>query len=323
MARTKRSDVHRVGAIVPADYEIVLSYSCGSSAGPSMGLNCEAELVGFEPCPKCVPGRTCAGPHKPIMNKHVEGLGCCVAGLKKRGEKFAEHGGGGKCTACGACYVYGDVWRHTSGEHIHVGHQCARKYELLADRSAFEIELGRRKQAHAVAVQRALNEEKRGAVLSANPGLEAALETKHHIVADIRARFVQYCSLSPAQIALVLKLANEVNNPTPAKEGEAKVAAPTGRQTFRGVVVSVKEQVSDWGVVEKMTVKVQTPAGIWLAWGTAPQGLRTECRMAGVKLHGAEIELTATLQRGRDAHFVFAKRPVGSLVSPIRTSESE
>jgi hypothetical protein len=300
---TKRTDIHRSGAIVPADYEIVLSYAAGSHGCPPMGINCESEpiydvkglIVGY--------------------NKHVAGLGCCVTGLRQRGERFAAYGSVGKCTACGANYVYGDVWRHEpTGEHIHVGHQCAQKYELLADRSAFELALGRRKQAHAVALQRAINEEKRTAVLQANPGLEEALTAQHHIIADIRTRFVQWCELSPKQIALVMKLADEIKNPAPPKPEEKKVPAPSGRVTFQGLVISEKEHESMYGTTLKITVKVQTPDGAWLAWGTAPSALLAECRAANVELRGQLIELTATLSAGRDPFFAFAKRPVGKLV---------
>lgn len=311
---TKRTDIHRAGAIVPADYQIALSYSLGNSNNPPFRTNCEREIVGYEKCADCT-SDGCGNPHyhTPIYAKHAEGLGCCVTGLRLRGERFAEHGGNGHCTACGAAYIYGDVWRHTSGEHIHVGHMCAHKYGLLADRSAFELELGRRKQAQAVEVQRALSAEARGKILAENPGLAEALEVSHYIIADIRARFVRTLRISPAQIALVFKLANEIKNPAPPRPEERHVPAPEGRVTFKGSIVSAKWHEGDWGSALKVVVKVETPDGSWLAWGTAPARLLDETRDldggATDRVRGLTVELAGTLSPGRDKHFAFFKRP--------------
>lgn len=101
-------------------------------------------------------------------------------------EKFAGTGGLGKCSVCGACYIYGDLWKHEStGEHIHIGQDCAAKYELLADRSAFELEADRRKAATARECIKAANKSHREAFLASHPGLEAALTCDHPIVKDI------------------------------------------------------------------------------------------------------------------------------------------
>lgn len=284
-----RADTHRPGAIIPAEYQFVLAY-----AGPTthMGLTIPSINV----------------------DKVVE--------LRRSGAKFALTGSTFNCSVCGAAFKEGQIWRHEpSGEHIYVGHQCAVKYQLLADLSAFELEQGRVRDAAAREFQRKINAEQRAAFLAANPGLEAALETKHIIVEDIAEKFRnRYTSLTPAQVALVFKLANEAASP---KTVEINIPAPEGRATFRGTIVSIKTVEDRWNRYGRtvITVKVSTPEGIWLAWGTAPL-----IRRDGPRLHatdgivpidkGDEIEITATLTRGREPHFAFFKRPRAKLVTP-------
>lgn len=293
-----RTDPHRKGAIIPAEYDYVFSFNMPTSHEgqpiQGSGVNCELDLSWTE----TQDGQTIhhQGAHRP------EG-GCCIIGLRQRGARFAAHGGAGRCTACGAAFVYGDIWRHASGEHIFLGHECARKYGLLADRSAWELEHGRRKQAAAVAAERAQRHEAREAFLARYPGLREDLQVEHRIVRDIAQRFEQYQSLSEKQVALVRKLAHEVRNPAPP---EAHVPAPEGRTTFQGRVVSIREQDSPYGRVTKIVIKIEAQGGVWLAWGTCPQSLD-----AG---RGDLVELTATLSRGRDKHFAFYKRPTGARV---------
>nr|NIO76640.1 hypothetical protein [Armatimonadota bacterium] len=148
--------------------------------------------------------------------------------------------------------------------------------------------------------------------LADHPGLAEALETDHHIVRDIAYRFRRFCELSPKQIALVMKLHNEAMNPEPE---EKHVPAPEGRKTFRGIVVSQKVHDNGYGSQVKITVKVETPEGSWLAWGTCP-ALILDSRPLGIyDLRGSEVEIRATLSRSdRDEHFAFMKRPQGNLL---------
>ena len=97
-----RTDLHRPGAIVPAHYVYVLSYS----------------LPTFE-----------NGWPIPAINVDL------ILKLKQEPNAiFAKTGGVGKCSVCGAHFIYGDLWRHTfSGEYIHLGHDCADKYSLLKE----------------------------------------------------------------------------------------------------------------------------------------------------------------------------------------------
>jgi hypothetical protein len=303
--RSKRTDPHRPGAITPADYEHVLSFSLASSNGgwpiPAIGVNCELDNRVIH-----ADGRVENGQHQPDGQ-------CCTIGLRLAGEVFARHGGPGKCDICGAHYIYGDVWRHLpTRELIFLGHDCVAKYEMLADRSAWELQNGRVRAAAATACLRAGKAQERARFLAEHPGLDVALDTDHPIVRDIKGRFTRWASVSEKQVALVFKLAHEAANPEPE---EVLVKAPTGKVTFRGTVVSWKRQEMSSFDAYKGTVKVKTPEGIWLAWGTIPASILDESAKHG-PVRGCEVEITATLLAGREPHFAIIKRPKGKLLKP-------
>jgi hypothetical protein len=139
---------------------------------------------------------------------------------------------------------------------------------------------------------------------------------------DLEAKLMSFGSLSEAQMALAFKLHSEAF--CPARPSETNVAAPEGRQTIRGTVVSVKEHRGDFGDTLKMTVKVTTDAGTWLCWGTVPSGLTARTwspyqtdhagALTSEVAKGVEVEFTATLVRGREPHFAFFKRPTNATI---------
>jgi uncharacterized membrane protein len=170
-----------------------------------------------------------------------------------------------------------------------------------------------------------------------------ALACKHRIARDIVARFERWGSMSQPQANLLAKLWAEEKNPKPQ---EAHVAAPIAdkRQRISGRVVSCKWQESDYGGAYKMTVKMETPEGSWLAWGTVPAALETLARERRQSLRadfeakwdekwdeekaiardaesmalpsneadvikGATVALDAMLKPGKDAHFAILSRP--------------
>jgi hypothetical protein len=306
----KRTDPHRKGAIIPGEYEHVLHYNLATTQDgwpiPSFRVNCE--LDGRH---KDADGKWVNGEHSPDGN-------CCVVKLNATA-KWAEHGNTGKCTACGSRFVYGEVWKHIpTGEHIHLGHICGTNYGMMVDRSAFELEAGRRAQAIATQLRREQNELDRAEFLANYPGLAEALETDHRIVRDIAFKFQRNCELSPKQIALVMKLHNETMNPEPE---EKHAPASEGKQTFRGTVVSQKLHDNGYGSQVKITVKVDTPNGSWLAWGTAPSGILNSDDSV-YDYRGYEVEITATLTRSdRDEHFAFMKRPRGKVLKAAESNE--
>ncbi len=122
--RRTRTDAHRPGAIVPTDYYPLMSYSLATTEGgwpvPSIGIE---QVIAF------------------TAEAHTAG--------------HRVFGSVGKCGICGACFIYGDLWKHESGELVHVGHDCADKYSMVADRQSWERENGRvRARAARVATLR-------------------------------------------------------------------------------------------------------------------------------------------------------------------------
>ncbi|KKN81416.1 hypothetical protein LCGC14_0320290 [marine sediment metagenome] len=306
---TTRNDNHRVSEIRPAEYTWVTSYSLPSASFPIWNME-----------------RVRALQSDPAVR------------FFQHPERASQPG---RCDVCGANFVHGDIWKHEDGEHIHMGHDCAGKYELYADRAEWNLEQKRRRAEKAKVTEARLNAEKRAAFLAEHPGLEEALAVDNSFVADVAARFERKPWLSPAQVAAVMKTARRIADAA-NRPPEQNVPAPEGRVTVRGTVVSVKSRETDWGTQFKMTVKVVTDAGTWLAWGTCPQTLfdaqhaednrlrdawnaevdsldlndlqselsnGTRTGPGRSDLRGSAVEFTATLKQGRDAHFAIFTRP--------------
>lgn len=278
---TKRTDPHRPGAIVPADYSPVLVYNGASSEGgmpiPSFNVNCELERR----------------PHAPDGD-------CCVLGLLAK-VKFAATGSTGKCSVCGAHFVYGEVWKHEpTGEHVHLGHDCAAKYDLVANTPEWSAKLAMLKRRRAATVEHLMRDKREDAFCARVPGLASVLHAvAHPIVADLRGSLRSWGSLSEKQVELAFKIAWDAYCPERPKVEEVHVKAPEGRAVVEGKVVSLKVHDSAYGSTLKMTVKVATPGGTWLCWGTALEGVEV----------GQVVKFRATLSPGKDAHFSFFKRP--------------
>lgn len=303
----KRTDTHRPGAINPTEYRIAVYYARASvmDGWPVPPLNIDRVIE--------------------VQQAHR---------ASGRGSMF---GSIGKCGVCGAVYVEGELWHHdATGDIVHVGRDCAAKYELIGDVIAEREYQSARDGARRVTAAQVIKEQKReerDELLTAHPGLEQDLQIDHHIIADIAAQFQQRRSLSDAQVALVQKIADQVRNPS---AGEAHVPAPLGKGvTFEGEIVSVKLQVSEqYGATWRMTVKVLTEGGSWLAWGTVPAAIvppptgssyrddeDQRERQVRSALRGRTVKIKATLVAGRESHFAIMKRPRAELVALPTSSE--
>jgi hypothetical protein len=298
MKNSKRTDCHRPGAIIPSDYEEVLiegwgyvAYIQGRQGEPPFGVR---ETVNF------------------LMAERAKGR-----------QVF---GGIGKCGVCGAWFMEGVVLRHVpTGDYVHLGHMCAEKYEMLAD-CDWDAATSMVRRQRAAELTRIENERLKvwaWSEVDKVEGLRAALETNHHIVADIKARVDKGRVPSERQTALVFKLAKEAVERVP----EVYATAPTGRVTVRGVVVSTRTDEGPWGTAQKMVVKVTEADGsIWLVWSTAPQSIYDSLHTTfghGEPLKGKEVEFTATLSPGKDKHFAFCKRPTkGRVVTTPAVAEA-
>lgn len=274
-----RTDPHTPSLFVPAHYRYLVSYVFGHNFMPPINVDRAVQFMR----------------ERPLFKHPTWGFSL------------------GKCSVCGAHFNYGDLWLHEpTGELITVGHDCADKYSLMADRSAFELEVGNAKAARAAEIEKVEKAEAEAAFFPQHPGLEEAFACSHNIVQDIKARFAKWGNISDKQVALVLKLAAEAAAPKPIVVEEAHTSAPEGRVTFTGTVVAVKNVDTEYGWQTKVTVKVETPEGSWLAWGTCPAAILSQTTNDG-GVRGKRVEITATLKRGRDAHFALMSRPAGRL----------
>lgn len=320
----RRTDPHRPGALVPADYESCLDYSmatCSAATGPVPPI-----------------GVDCTWPHTLPDGRVYHGVcpdsgRCCVRSAegRARGAGHEVFGGVGRCGVCGAHYTYGTLFRHRSGELVHMGHDCADKYRLMYDRSAWEVENGRLRAALARNVERAVHDEQRRAFLDARPGLEGALALGRsddgatramRTIADVRDKFYAWRSMSDKQVELVMRLAGQILDPPPPERHCPAPVGP-GRVTFTGEIVSVKAGDGYMGGVSyKMTIRVETEDGsTWLAFGTCPSSLtdilHPTSHWGGGKiseLRGRVVEVTAGLALPRERrdggdHFAFMSRP--------------
>ncbi len=273
--RIKRTDCHRPGAIIPADYT-------------------QGDFYAFPDDGDFLPD------YFEVREQQAADREARASGLEVFGVP-------GVCGVCGAQFKYGAVFHHEPTQaRVHMGHDCAGKYQMLANFAAWD--------AHAEAFKRAragrLEAERRRVNLAAfaveHPEAAAALEAPtHRILRDIAARNDGSAPLTEAQLALVLKISRE-EKARAELPPEAHVDAPEGKLVVEGVVVSKRVVDSDWGSSIKMTVKIVTPAGSWLCWGTCPASLTVDpdrCERGDV------VRFTATLKRGRDAHFAVFSRP--------------
>lgn len=329
--QAKRTDPHRPGTIVPAEYEWVLSYHGATTHDgwpvPAFGIDCATDRRKWYDADGAEVGRFARDEDGKLLATHcVNGEHdpdgqCCVIGLATIAKaKFADHGRTCQCSSCGTRFVYGDVWRHVpTGEHVHVGWICAEKYELLTDRSAFELAAARRKQATAAACTRAERAEQCQAFLDAHPGLAEALTTAHHIVSDIAVRFRRSATLSEKQVALVFKLHAEATAPKVCDycggahdldhcEQRQPVQNTDKRSQVRGRVLATKWVDSMYGGVVKMLVLLEGGSKLW---GTAPNSLLK----SQDELKGQRVEFMAMVQPSRDDRFFgFFSRPTQALV---------
>jgi hypothetical protein len=309
-----RTDPHRPTALVPEDYDHILTFArIPSSAYPFVGIVTPDMVAAVEA------EYHEAEAHSVYM---AEGVGI--------------HGAAFACDACGARYNYGSLFRHKpTGEVISMGHDCADNFNMgYPVAQAQSIRKGRER---ALIISRKRSARFRGLLGWArkqSPELLAALKADHYITKDIRQKLIQYAEsprLSPKQEALLLKLAADTAKREERKkeqDAEPKVPVPVTDERIRveGTVVSFKWDDFGGG---KVTVKVETPDGSYLLWGTCPSAIVDQLEEEqntypfqteeGVPIHrpttkslicGRTLSFTAKVKPGnRDPHFGFFSRP--------------
>ncbi len=291
MSNAQRTDPHRPGAIVPADYEYVFSYSLAT---------------------------TCDDWPVPAVN--VRELIVPLLASARRGEALLfEHPtwgwATGKCSVCGAHFLHGDVWRHVpTGEHLTLGHICAEKYSLAADRGAWEVLRGRAIDRARNAARRRWAAQRFQSVLRGERDLRAAFivartdSAVHDISRKVATRWGEP---TDGQCRLVLAVARRIleqrANPDPPALPIPEELLE-GRHVVRGKVLGTKSQPGytyHSADVLKMLVRVPVEGGAFKLWGTAPDSI-----LGDGPIRGRTVEFTARIQQSPDDRaFGFFSRP--------------
>lgn len=236
----------------------------------------------------------------------------------------------GTCTICGQgiCDV---VWIASASERLMIGVDCAGTFAQNLGKSFRDAKSGllkvkreatTRRKGEKLAIVLAPLRAEMIAWIADYPGTFRA-----NVAANALRVMDKGRRLSAAHMALVTRLRSEeapapvVRVQRPEKAAEVNVAAPEGRTTVRGVVVSAKGEERAFNgrpvMVYRMTVKVDTGAGVYFVNGTLPQALFDACEehLENVDgwvsvLRGCEVEFSADLTRSDDRDFfAFASRP--------------
>src|ERR1044072_4837716 len=164
-----RTDVHSPNNIVPSNYVEIMHYQArGGMFAEGFGYDCESELV--------YDGNGVAIG----KNAHTSNNCCVTRFMATHNVTLAEcspaHSNVGlRCGVCGASFRRGSLYRHEpSGEYIFLGHDCAAKYELQHDLTAFELREKREQKRVKTLKSRYTNAQKREAWLALTPGLAEA-----------------------------------------------------------------------------------------------------------------------------------------------------
>lgn len=305
-ATMNRTDIHRPVEMDPAAYEYVgAADNAAGDPGARKGIQSEYTYFGVTV--------TAFSP--------VGAIRTALETLVARNDPMGR--GVYQCHHCGARLRYFAVMLHVpTGEHITVGETC------LSGRFSLESKADFDRLRKAAELDRAAQR-----IKTAAREFVAKLEGDTAIALDREVDFVAHFGLDPNGYAarkiedyrdklwnkygslfesgtnFVAKLIAEnkgqvVRQAQVAAEraAEVKVPAPTGRVTFEGVIVKRVWKDSDFGGAMKLTVKVTTPAGIYLVWVSEPSKVQFE--------RGDTIRMTATLTRSNDNEsFAFGKRP--------------
>lgn len=135
--------------------------------------------------------------------------------------------------------------------------------------------------------------------------------------ADLAERLRKFGSLSEAQVAAVERgLAREAERAAEVDRAKAAGPLPRGRMDVEGVVLSFKDQKSQFGMTLKMLVKLDDGRKLY---GTVPLALMGEWDDQGERSNfaevGSRVRFSATVEpSGDDPAFGFFKRPTGASV---------
>jgi hypothetical protein len=201
------------------------------------------------------------------------------------------------CDHCGAWFLYGAVFEHQNGDVIVVGNQCATQAFGFSSRR--EVDLAKARKAVQLAKERSAKAKAVKAFLEAHPGLDQVLELEHPIIQSISSQLIRWGKISDKQVALVHKLAADMQKP---KVEEPKIPVVAGRRQLTGKIVSSKVQDGPYGSQIKILLICEDGQKLW---GTCPSGL-----LGNDPVRGQTVRFTATVEVSpQDPCFGFFKRP--------------
>ena len=205
-------------------------------------------------------------------------------------------GGQGRIAAFG--HVYSGVCFQCDGK---CGHWSTVEHE---ERLAKRREKDRERRAAKRAAEREATRQQGLAFIAEHEGLAQALEVEHHITLDLKNSALTYGSLSEAQVALALKVAEQVAE----REAQPSAEVVEGRGEVTGEVRSIKWEDNDFSYSGGMVCKivVADERGFRL-YGTAPKAIVEEIEV------GSRVTFTATLT-AREEGFGYFKRPTSAKV---------
>jgi hypothetical protein len=282
-----RTDEHRPSAIIPADYEFV---------------TCQHEMIAMPAASNWVLQ----------FRMHME----------RTGGRYSQHEHGGGCHICGANFLYGAIFYHAkSNTYIKTGFDCAEKLEM-GDAAAFRSFRDDVRTAKLEADAKAeLDARGLGLVWQMHKNVGEFLVgkgdlPKHvEIAIDVVRKLIRFGSLSQAQYDLLQRIVSQHAEKTQraaqrAAEDDAALPIPAElvgtRAVIEGVILTVKMQETDFGMVTKVLVK---HADGWKLWGTRPSDLPAEV------VAGSRISFTARIEKSdKDDKFGFFSRPTKARV---------
>jgi hypothetical protein len=229
----------------------------------------------------------------------------CMDQWRKRIQELNVEHGIHRCCHCGNGNVrYVAICQHKpSGRNVCFGSDCVERlnFDGASEFKAMHIRTAAKVEADRVAKYNGIQK-----TLTDNPGLEEAFKTsKNTFVQDVNNKLQHYGSISPNQIAAVLR-AVERDAQRAAEKAKAE-PVPTGKRiVFSGVVVSRKSQdgYMPGTKVFKFLVRLDNGSKIW---STEP----TNFDFSKYTVPGSvRVKVRATVEASQNDHtFGLAKRP--------------
>ncbi len=236
-----------------------------------------------------------------------------MQGLRDKVATSSVQRGLSQCHHCGAHIRYGAILHHRPTDtYIAVGETCL---ENRFERATAEFQKLRKAAQLDRERQRlvALKNE----FVEANPDLAFMLENpneaeypadaRNDFVFDVARKLRLYGSISDRQIDAVRSSIARTAARREERETEVWLPVPDhGERTrIEGVVLSTRWDVTRFGDVQKMLLRVETPEGNFKLWGNAPSRINVD--------RGDRLRFTCRFERSdKDDLFGFFKMDSGS-----------